>query len=395
MPPNPTPPDTSPADQEWLSERRVHMPIKCFETGLKLQGGALTLPRSYIYATRITPADTFGRFAKQTKNDPAWRYHEIDASHSPNVTAPEALMALLQKIAAEPEAMKQLRIGDITIDAVIEREGPWRRPQDFFPAYDDAVFKHHLATMEPEVFDAALGLMVITYQTFVVRTPRHTILVDTCTGEDKGHPPPFDFPGKERWRNELFALGVSYESVDYVFCTHLHIDHTGWNTILRDGRWVPTFPNAKYVFHKKEYAVWEAEHARGANPPGTVFRDNCLPIVEAGQALLVDDDYALDDTITLTPTPGHSPCHCCVNIFSRGQRAVVAGDLMHHMIQCREPDWSARPDWDAKQSAVSRRKFFAEVADTDTLILPVHFPTPTVGLIKADGDGFDYRFKRD
>ena len=184
--------------------------------------------------------------------------------------------------------------------------------------------------------------MVITYQTFVVRTPRHTILVDTCTGEDKGHPPPFDFPGKERWRNELFALGVSYDKIDYVFCTHLHIDHTGWNTTLRDGRWVPTFPNAKYIFHKKEYAAWEAEHAKGANPPGTVFRDNCLPIVEAGQALLVDDDYALDDTITLTPTPGHSPCHCCVNIFSRGQRAVVTGDMMHHVIQCREPDWSPR-----------------------------------------------------
>jgi glyoxylase-like metal-dependent hydrolase (beta-lactamase superfamily II) len=180
--------------------------------------------------------------------------------------------------------MRQVRIGDITIDAVIEREGPWRRPQDFFPAYDEAVFKHHLPSMEPEVFDAALGMIVITYQTFVVRTPRYTILVDTCTGEDKGHPPPFDFPGKERWRNELFALGIGYDKIDYVFCTHLHIDHTGWNTTLRDGRWVPTFPNAKYIFHKKEYAVWEAEHAKGADPPGTVFRDNCLPIVEAGQA---------------------------------------------------------------------------------------------------------------
>ncbi len=182
--------------------------------------------------------------------------------------------------------MRQVRIGDITIDAVIEREGPWRRPQDFFPAYDEAIFKRHLPMMEPEVFDQARGMMVITYQTFVVRTPHHTILVDTCTGEDKGHPPPFDFPGKERWRNELFALGIAYDKVDYVFCTHLHIDHTGWNTTLRDGRWVPTFPNAKYIFHKKEYAVWEAEHAKGANPPGTVFRDNCLPIVEAGQALL-------------------------------------------------------------------------------------------------------------
>ena len=102
VPPNPTPPDTSPADQEWLGPRRVHMPKKCFETALRLQGGALTLPRSYIYATRITPADTFGPFARTAKNDPAWGYHEIDASHSPNVTAPEALMALLSKIAAEP-----------------------------------------------------------------------------------------------------------------------------------------------------------------------------------------------------------------------------------------------------------------------------------------------------
>ena len=101
VPPNPTPPDTPQADLEWLTARRVNMPIKCFETKLRLQGGALTLPRSYIYATRITPADTFGPFAARAKADPAWRYHEIDASHSPNVTAPEVLMSLLQKIVAE------------------------------------------------------------------------------------------------------------------------------------------------------------------------------------------------------------------------------------------------------------------------------------------------------
>jgi glyoxylase-like metal-dependent hydrolase (beta-lactamase superfamily II) len=126
-----------------------------------------------------------------------------------------------------------------------------------------------------------------------------------------------------------------------------------------------------------------------------VFRDNCLPIVEAGQALLVDDDYALDDTITLTPTPGHSPCHCCVNILSRGQRAVVTGDMMHHAIQCRELDWSPGVDWDPKQAAVSRRQFLSSVADTDTLLLPIHFPAPTAGLVRADGDRFHYRFKRE
>ena len=100
VPPNPTPSDTPPADVEWLNARRVDMPIKCFEAKLKLKGGPLTLPRSYIYATRITPADTFGPFARMTRTDPAWNYYEIDASHSPNVTAPGALMALLQKIAA-------------------------------------------------------------------------------------------------------------------------------------------------------------------------------------------------------------------------------------------------------------------------------------------------------
>ena len=242
--------------------------------------------------------------------------------------------------------MRQIKIGDITIDAVIERDGPWRKPEDFFPDFDEATFQAHVPKMEPEVFDPTTGKLVMTYQTFVIRTPNLTILVDTCTGEHKGHPAPFDFPGKERWREELFALGVEFEDVDYVFCTHLHIDHTGWNTTLKNGRWVPTFPNAKYIFHKGEYAIWEAEHLKGANPPGTVFRDNCLPIVEAGQALLVDDDYKLDDLVTLTPTPGHSPCHCCVNLHSKGETAIITGDMMHHAIQCREPDWSVNPDWD-------------------------------------------------
>ena len=231
--------------------------------------------------------------------------------------------------------MRKIRIGDVTIDAVIEREGPWRRPQDFFPAYDDATFKRHLPVMEPEVFDPESGMMFITYQTFVVRTPNHTILVDTCTGEDKGHPAPFDFPAKTLAERTVRARRQLREDRLRVLHASAYRPHR-LETTLRDGRWVPTFPNAKYMFHKREYAAWEAEHARGANPPGTVFRDNCLPIVEAGQALLVDDDYALDDTITLTPTPGHSPCHCCVNIFSRGQRAVVTGDMMHHAIQCRE-----------------------------------------------------------
>jgi len=289
--------------------------------------------------------------------------------------------------------MQTLKIGDVTITSIIERDGPWRKPEDMFPGYDAVTGRRHLAEMEPVVFDAASGKMIITYQTFVVRTPRHTVLIDTCTGEAKGYPPPMDFP-KRPWLDNFRAAGLTFEDITHVFCTHLHIDHTGWNTLLRDGRWVPTFPNAKYIFHKGEYAYWEAATARGANPPGNVWSYNCRPIVEAGQALLVDDAYQLDDTFSLTPTPGHSPHHCCVDIRSRGQHAVVTGDLMHHALQCREPHWSTIFDTDKEQAARSRRQFLAQVADSSTLVLPIHFPNPTVGRIAADGERFRYNFLR-
>ena len=289
------------------------------------------------------------------------------------------------------ERMKTIRIGDVSIASIVERSGPWRTPEAMFPAYDPIIGRRHLAELDPVMFDPASGKMMITYQTFVVKTPHHTILVDTCTGEDKGYPAPMDFP-KQPWIDGLHAQGLDFPDIDYVFCTHLHIDHCGWNTRLVDGRWVPSFPNAKYIFHKGEYAAWEAATARGETPPGDVWRMNCLPIVEAGQALMVDDTYTLDDTISLTPTPGHSPCHCCVNIFSKGQRAVVTGDMMHHALQCREPDWSTVFCTDPAQAARSRRSFLASVAETDTLILPVHFPTPTAGRIASDGDRFRYNF---
>lgn len=289
--------------------------------------------------------------------------------------------------------MQEIRIGDVTITSIIERDGPWRSPETMFPAWTPAIGHAHLGELDPVVYDAASNRMIITYQTFVIRTLHHTILVDTCTGEDKGYPAPMDFP-KQPWLDNLKAAGLGFSDIDYVFCTHLHIDHCGWNTVLRDGRWVPTFPNAKYVFHKREYAAWEAADKRGETPPGNVWRYNCEPIVAAGQALLVDDDYVLDDMVSLTPTPGHSPCHCCVNIRSKGQRAVVTGDLMHHALQCREPDWSTIFCWDPVQAAQSRRSFLASVADTDTVILPVHFPSPTAGRIEADGTRFRYKFQR-
>jgi Metallo-beta-lactamase superfamily len=206
--------------------------------------------------------------------------------------------------------MRTLAIGDVTITSIIERDGPWRRPEDMFPAYDPAIGKRHLAELEPFVFDSVSGRLVITYQTFVVRTGNRTILVDTCTGEDKGYPPPMDFP-KAPWLDGFRAAGLRFEDIDYVFCTHLHIDHCGWNTLLRDGRWVPTFPNAKYVFHKREYEAWKEATMRGAQPPGNVWRFNCEPVVAAGQRFW-------STTTSRSTTPSRSPRHPAI------RRAIAA-----------------------------------------------------------------------
>ncbi len=293
--------------------------------------------------------------------------------------------------------MKRLQVGQVSISSVEERAGPWRTPAEFFLNWDAEAQAENLATLEPEVIDRASGKMNITYRSYVVRTPQHVILVDTCTGEDKGYPAPMDFP-KQPWRDNLAAEGLTPEDIDYVFCTHLHIDHSGWNTKLVDGRWVPTFPNAKYIFHKGEYAAWEALDRAGIEKPGGqggVWRMNCLPIVEAGQALLVDEGFTLDDCISLILTPGHTACHCCLAIRSGGQEAIITGDLMHHQLQCTDPTLSTVFCWDAGEAETSRRRIFEQADGTDTLLLPIHFPTPAAGRVRRKGGGYEWRFLRE
>ena len=192
---------------------------------------------------------------------------------------------------------------------------------------------------------------------------------------------------------ELASVGVHPEEVDFVLCTHLHVDHVGWNTKLLDGRWVPTFPNAKYIFSRNEFELWAARYEKGETVPvPLVYEDSVLPIVEAGQAIIVEDTHQIDDGMWLEPAPGHTPGHVMLNLKSGEKTALMSGDVIHHPLQLIRPEWSSRACEDPHLSAVSRTKMLERVADTNTLLCPAHFGSPTMGhVISHATDGFRYR----
>jgi glyoxylase-like metal-dependent hydrolase (beta-lactamase superfamily II) len=284
--------------------------------------------------------------------------------------------------------MRTLHFGDVTVDRLVETEGLGYDPAFFFPDSTPEGFEQELDWLAPHFWDVEAKTYRRAIQSYVVRTPHHVVLVDSCVGHMKERP---STPGWHRlestWLDQLTALGVRPEQVDYVLCTHLHADHVGWNTRLVGGRWVPTFPNAKYVIHRDELGYWERQGDANEGPGSEdgCFADSVLPVIEAGQAVLVGDDFAIDDTFTLLPTPGHSPGHVCIDLRAGDRRAVISGDVLHHPIQVALPEWNSRFCVDPDLSRATRRKFVDDHADTDALILAAHFATPTAGRIVGNG----------
>lgn len=181
----------------------------------------------------------------------------------------------------------------------------------------------------------------------------------------------------------LAAAGVTPENVDYVMCTHLHSDHVGWNTQLRDGRWVPTFPKARYIFAQREWDAWEAMQRETPQPH---LVDSVLPVMEARQAQLVGTDFALDDEVWLEPTPGHTPGHVSIHLASQGAHAVITGDCIHSPVQCVEPEWIVRADFNPTMAKATRRRFLERYCDSSVLVCATHFPEPSIGhVVQRDG----------
>ena len=288
--------------------------------------------------------------------------------------------------------MQPLTIGAFSVQSVNEATGAYITPADMFPTATPEAVSEHLDWMAPTYFDIASGKLKLTFQSFILQTPNHNILIDTCVGEDKERANPDFHMKKWPWMDNLAALGLTPADIDIVMCTHLHPDHVGWNTQLVDGRWVPTFPNAKYVFARDEYAHWEAESTAGAERVGLTFIDSVLPVMEAGQAVLVDHDHEIETGVWLEQTPGHSPGHVIVNVESDDERGAFIGDLMHHPIQVPHPEWSTCFCWDMEMSAASRSKFVDAQTDSGNLVLPVHFAGATAGHIVAAGDTRTFKF---
>ncbi len=285
--------------------------------------------------------------------------------------------------------MIPIRIGDATVSRHVEQEGiPVRTAGAMFPEAMPREIHCALAQLPDFTFDAADdNKLVINYQSFVVRTPTATVLIDSCLGEHSYLTMPFS---RRPYLDSFAAVGVTFEDIDFVFCTHMHVDHVGWHTRLQDGRLVPSFPNAKYIFCRREYDT----AAAARSPYARALFDECVrPVVDAGQAMLVDDNFVLNDALRLVPAPGHSPGHVCVKLVSNGQRALFSGDLMHHAIQCLEPDWYTIFCSDPVQCVATRRRILKAYANTDTLFFPAHFNGPTAGLIEPfDKNRWRYRF---
>lgn len=291
--------------------------------------------------------------------------------------------------------MSPFQLGDVSVTRVLETEGPEFDPTAFYPDCNWAHLEPHRAWLEPRFLDPASRKLKLAIQSYIVRTPHHTVLVDSCVGEHKERRYSADWNMRSgtAYLANLAAAGFQPNDIDFVMCTHLHPDHVGWNTRMIDGRWVPTFPKAHYLFAHDEFTFWQAKSAKDPRKyDDGAFADSVLPIIEAGAEQIVDHDHAVDDALWIEPSPGHTPGHVSVRLGSDGADAVISGDLMHSVLQITFPDWSSGACFDKDLSRTTRRAFLDRYCESGTVVMPAHFPSPSFGHIDRDRDSYRWRY---
>ncbi len=270
---------------------------------------------------------------------------------------------------------------------------PLLAPEVLYPRIQPVHIQRNLDWLTGNLYDKASNLLVLAMHSFIIHAKSGLILIDTCSGNDRERPQKTRYH-RNNWPylERLKQAGVAPDDIKYVLCTHLHVDHVGWNTHLLNGKWVPTFKNAKYLFNKTEWEFWRSEYETTRFTDDPYYLDSILPIIDAGQYELIDNHYDFDENVAVEPSPGHTPGHISIRLNSNGSHAIFTGDIMHHALQCAEPQLSSCFCVDDKHSYATRLDLLQTSADTDTLILPAHFPTPSFGRIKTVGDSFRFAF---
>ena len=277
------------------------------------------------------------------------------------------------------------RIGEVTVTRIVELEVPipWSEEHAFLKEATPEVLAQmpwlfpHFCTPE--------GAVILSFHALLVEAPGIRVVVDTCIGNDKPRREMGFQPLSTPFLQHMIDAGWPPESVDAVVCTHLHVDHVGWNTRLLDGKWVPTFPNARYLIGRLEHEHWTAE---GDEDQQAILADSVKPIFDEGLADFVDMDHRLSPEVRLMPAPGHTPGHVCVVIESKGEKALITGDALHHPCQMAHPEWCPSVDVDPTQSPKTRRTLLEDMADTPALLIGTHFSGPTAGWVKRDGEAY-------
>jgi glyoxylase-like metal-dependent hydrolase (beta-lactamase superfamily II) len=283
--------------------------------------------------------------------------------------------------------MQTWKIGDVTITKLVELEATGGLNFLLPQATKEAV--RPLQWLYPQFMDEA-GRLKASVHALVIQTPTRRIVVDTCLGNDKqGRGVPLWNDRQGPFLSDLAAAGFARESIDTVICTHLHVDHVGWNTMLVDGRWVPTFPNARYLMTGAEYEYWRDQKEQDEQV--AVFADSVRPVFEAGLVDLVANDHRVCEEVGFLPTLGHTPGHVSIRVASRGDEALITGDFLHHPCQLAHPDWAALVDYDQKHSTRTRFEMFDRLAGASTLVIGTHFAGATAGHIERDGAVYKFR----
>ena len=284
--------------------------------------------------------------------------------------------------------MLQWQVGDVKVTRILELEATGGTRFILPQATPEVV--RGIDWLAPHFADET-GRLKMSIHALVVETPTHRIVVDTCIGNDKSRDIPSWSGLQTSFLADLTAAGYPPDSIDVVLCTHLHVDHVGWNTMLVDGAWVPTFPNARYLLARDEFEYWRAEEEAADDVTRSPFHDSVRPVWEAGLVDLVETTHEVCPGVTLEPTLGHTPGHVSVRIRSGGQDALITGDFIHHPCQLSHPEWASSADYDQAASTETRRRMFSGLAGTETLVIGTHIAAPTAGWVEGHGANWKLR----